>query len=65
MDADKKEPATSSAVVLLALVNVPLVEAALETVSEEEETEDYEPGSWLDKALDREEREVEREALWN
>ena len=42
------------------------IEAALEPPSQEDEPEEaYEPGSWLDEALDREEREVEREALWN
>ena len=44
------------------------MKAALETLSEEDEAEreeDYEPGSWLDEALDREEQEIEREALWN
>ena len=42
------------------------MKAALETLSEEDEAEEaYELSSWLDEALDREEREVEREALWN
>ena len=42
------------------------MKAALETLSEEDEPEEaYELGSWLDEALDREEREIEREALWN
>ena len=43
------------------------MKAALETLSEEDESEreSEESGSWLDEALDREEREIEREALWN
>ena len=43
------------------------MKAALETLSEEDESEreSEESGSWLHEALDREEREVEREALWN
>ena len=48
------------------------MKAALETLSEEDEAvwneetkEVYEPGSWFDEALDREEREIERRALWN
>ncbi len=43
------------------------MKAALETLSEEDEAEweSEETGSWLDEALDREEREIEREDLWN